>query len=255
MFDAHAREVGELEHGGGAVFEGGEERREAVELHEGGGAVHAVLRGGFEGDVLRGLFADFDLEVELAGLGGGDQLVVAGDAEDAGAVDFREAVHFLACKGDGAVRHARVRIFRTASKTDAIGHGLVPTKREGDGIRKFDPRDLASELAVLQRQLERGRVEADFGDGVQHGFQLLRIGGFEGEFRIGGIGGHLEECAFFGGDYGRAVEDRRDVADGVGGARAVAPDAVHHGVQLFDAEADEADKSLRRRVIRSAHTA
>ena len=156
---------------------------------------------------------------------------------------------------DVVVRHAGIRIFRAAGEADSIGHGLVPTERVGDIVRKFDPCQLAGKLAVFQRQLKRGGVHADFGNGIQHALQLLRIGGFEGEFRIGGIGRHFESGAFFSGDDGGAIEDRRDVANGVGGARAVAPDAVHHGVKLFDTEADEADKTLRRSIIRPTHTA
>ena len=83
VFHTHAREVGELEHGRRAVFEGCEERRESVKLHERGGTIHTILRGSFKSDGLSRLAADGDLESELAGLGGGDQLVVARNAEDA----------------------------------------------------------------------------------------------------------------------------------------------------------------------------
>ena len=48
IFDAHAREIGELEHRGRSVFKGCEERRETIEFHKRGGGVHAVFRGGFK---------------------------------------------------------------------------------------------------------------------------------------------------------------------------------------------------------------
>ena len=77
----------------------------------------------------------------------------------------------------------------------------------------------------------------------------------DGELRFARIGHHLERGASLRSYNRSAIEDRRDVADGVGGTRAVAPDAVHHGVELFDTETDETNETLCRFVVVSAHTA
>ena len=128
------------------------------------------------------------------------------------------------------VRHARIWIFRGAGKAEGVRQSLVPSECVRNSVGKLDPDQLACELAVFQGQLERGCVDADFGDGVQHVFQLLRIGRLDGELRFTRIGHHLECGASFRSDDRSAIENRCDFTDGVGGTRAVAPDAVHHGV-------------------------
>ena len=52
VFNAHAREVGELKHGGWTVFKRCEERCESIEFHERRSAVHTVFCGSFNRDGL-----------------------------------------------------------------------------------------------------------------------------------------------------------------------------------------------------------